>query len=158
MRKYIGVSWYCRPLVGPSVCVCRRALDSGSWSSAIASTVRRLDRSTPRCQRAFDRVSPFSTRDISVTRRMIVILPFSRLSAHSPLAGVGRALGHSVREKHKRRSCEPRQSPVNAIVSSGTHRECSNEYTLNTWKDADVLAYIELHVMSKAKVRLWGKG
>ncbi len=77
MRKWIGVSWYCRPLVGPSVCVCHRALDSGSLSSTIASTVRQLDQSTPRCRGAFDHVSPSSTKDISVTHCMIVILAFS---------------------------------------------------------------------------------
>ncbi len=43
---------------------------------------------------------------------------------------------------------------MNAIVSGGTNRERSNEYTPNTWEDADVLEYIELHVVSETKVRL----
>ncbi len=40
---------------------------------------------------------------------------------------------------------------MNAVVSSGVHRKHSNEYTPNTWEDAEVFENVELHIVSEAK-------
>ncbi len=144
MRKWIGVSWYCRSLVGPSICVCRRALDSGSLSSAIASTVRLLNRSTSRCRRALDRISLWSTRGVSVMRRHLTFL-----AAWSSLT-LGRSWMDYRAFSHRETQTKKVQTwivPCKCVVSSGTHRKHSNEYTPNTWEDAEVFENVELHVV-----------